>query len=128
EPALTSEDRKLLNDLDVLIKEINGDMESYHFYLAAEKLYHYFWHTFADIIIEESKKRISEGTPKEKQSAQLMLFTILCTTIILLHPFMPFITEELWSMIKKDGSLLIVEKWPLNTVPRTSLQDSRRIT
>jgi valyl-tRNA synthetase len=84
-------------------------MDNYRFYLAAEKLYHYVWHTFADKIIEESKESLkNEDT---KKSTQYTLRQILETSLKLLHPFMPFVTEEIWSHI--DGKkLLMVTSWP----------------
>jgi len=89
-----------------LIKEITKEMDEYKFYIVAEKLYHYFWHTFADIIIERSKKKNSE-------SAKALLYTHLITLLKALHPFMPFVTEEIWSMMSiKNKSLLMIEKWP----------------
>lgn len=101
-----------LDELNKLTSEITDDMENFRYYLAAEKLYHYFWHTFADKIIEESK-----------QSAELrpVLPIILTTCLALLHPFMPFVTEEIWSLLparpiggpaKPSETLLIASPWP----------------
>ena len=110
-PEYDEEDKKSNEELNNLIKEITKEMEEYKFYIVAEKLYHYFWHTFADIVIERSKKKIVEG--RNIISAKTILYTQLVALIKLLHPFMPFITEEIWSMLPvKDKKLLIVEKWP----------------
>ena len=113
-PKLAEKDEKVLHELDNLIKEITKDLEEFRLYAAADKLYHYFWHTFADIIIEESKSRLESDDKADKISCQWMLYTILTTTLKLLHPFMPFITEEIWSNIPKQrkDALLMVEKWP----------------
>jgi valyl-tRNA synthetase len=111
-PTLTESDMARLKELDDLTADITSDIEHFRLYLAAEKLYHYFWHTFADVIIEESKVRIAEGTPEDKRAAQYVLYTILTTTLTLLHPFMPFITEKIWSLMPGHDSLLMVEKWP----------------
>ena len=112
-PEYDEEDKKSNEELNNLIKEITKEMEEYKFYIVAEKLYHYFWHTFADIVIERSKKKIVEG--RNIISAKTILYTQLVALIKLLHPFMPFITEEIWSMLPvKDKKLLIVEKWPLD--------------
>ncbi|MEI6316853.1 MAG: class I tRNA ligase family protein, partial [bacterium] len=87
------------------------EMEEYKFYLVAEKLYHYTWHEFADIIIERCKKNILEGNNSE--SAKKLLMTILPIILKTLHPFMPFVTEELWSLLPDTkGRMLMVEKWP----------------
>jgi valyl-tRNA synthetase len=85
-------------------------MDEYKFYIVAEKLYHYFWHTFADIIIERSKKKIAEN--KNIASTKTLLYTHLATLLILLHPFMPFVTEEIWSMLPGRKNLLMIERWP----------------
>ena len=91
-------------------------MEEYKFYIVAEKLYHYFWHTFADIIIERSKIKIinAEKYNTNTDSTKKLIFTQLTTLLKLLHPFMPFVTEEIWSILPiNDKKLLMVEKWPL---------------
>lgn len=113
EPPLSKRDREILGELGNLVRDITADIESYRFYLAGEKLYHYFWHTFADIIIEESKNRISSGDVADAQSCKWTLHKIISTTVAMLHPFMPFVTEEIWSALphKKDR-LLMVEPWP----------------
>lgn len=95
---------ELIDEFNKIAKEVTEDMENFRFYLASEKLYHYVWHRFADEIIEESKK--NEETKRS-------LFYILENSLKLLHPFMPFITEELWSILPNRKNLLIVEKWPL---------------
>jgi len=110
-PELSDADEKRLKELGEIVTDITKDIESYRLYLASEKLYHYFWHTFADIIIEEAKSRVLGESETEKRAAGWTLKFILETTLKMLHPFMPFITEEIWSSIKKDN-LLMVEKWP----------------
>jgi len=86
-------------------------MDSFRFYLAAEKIYHYSWHTFADIIIEESKNIFKE-TKERADSRKNMLLFLLKEQLKILHPFMPFITEKLWSILEEKGHLLMVESWP----------------
>ena len=95
-------DKELVDEFDALAKDITDDMENYHFYIAAEKIYAYVWHRFADEIIEEAKKQPGRGET---------LYYILENSLKLLHPFMPFITEEIWSELK--GSLLMIEPWPV---------------
>lgn len=80
-------------------------MDDFKFYYAAEKIYHYFWHEFCDKIIEESKASISEP------ETQYVLLEILKTNLKVLHPFMPFITEEVWGQLRQKN-LLMVEQWP----------------
>jgi valyl-tRNA synthetase len=110
---LTPHDTQLLADLSTLTTDITKDIEGYRLYLAAEKLYHFVWHTFADTILEESKPRLAGNDEKEKASCQKMLYTTLTTSLSLLHPFMPFITEEIWqSLPHRDTDLLMVSPWP----------------
>ncbi|MFA5931964.1 MAG: valine--tRNA ligase [Candidatus Paceibacterota bacterium] len=114
-PEYDEEDKKSDEELKALMQEITKEMDEYKFYIVAEKLYHYFWHTFADIIIERSKKKISEN--KNADSAKALLYTQLTTLLKALHPFIPFVTEEIWSMLPKENNqqnknLLIIEKWP----------------
>lgn len=112
-PPLTARDSEICTALDTLATDITADMSAYRYYLASEKLYHYIWHTLADIIIEEKKHILNAGTEEEKVSAQYTLRRILRTCVILLHPFMPFITEEIWKDIKHaDEDLLMVTSWP----------------
>ncbi|KKT00139.1 MAG: valyl-tRNA synthetase [Candidatus Nomurabacteria bacterium GW2011_GWA1_43_17] len=104
------EDKKSDEELKALIKEITKEMDEYKFYIVAEKLYHYFWHTFADVIIERSKKKILEN--RNADSAKRLFYTQLTILLTALHPFMPFITEEIWSMLPESKGLLMVKKWP----------------
>ncbi len=110
---LTADDQCLRDDLTVFMQDVSKDMNEMRFYLAGEKLYHYFWHTFADKIIEESKARLASEDSAIRQSAQHILTHILTTTLKALHPFMPFVTEELYSKLPIAGKkLLLVEEWP----------------
>jgi len=108
----TKKDKKILKNLSKFVKETTKLMELFKFYAAAGKIYHYFWHTFCDKIIEENKKRLNN--PKEKRAAQALLLAILATNLKLLHPFMPFITEEIYQKlpIKNKKKCLMVENWP----------------
>lgn len=118
-PDLDEEDSKSAKELQNLLAEVSKEMNEFRFSIVAEKLYHYFWHTFADIIIERSKKKILASPvgsgPKENEnadSAKALVYTQLITLLKALHPFMPFVTEEIWSIIPDQKNLLMVEKWP----------------
>ncbi len=90
--------------------DITSDIENYRLHLASEKVYDYFWKVFCDDIIETRKARILEN--KEKESAQTLLLKLLREQIITIHPFMPFITEEIWKYIKRDSDdILMVTSW-----------------
>jgi len=107
-PELEESHQKYIDEWQNLVKEITKEMDEYKFYLVGEKLYHFFWHQFADIIIEECKKDLND-------SAKYTLLHLLKEQLKALHPFMPFITEEIWQLIhkSKQGKLLIIEKWPI---------------
>ncbi len=112
-PKITESDDKILKELGDFAKDITKDMEEYRFYMAAEKIYHYLWHTLADVILEESKVIFSEGDAEAKLSRQWTLYEILTTCLKLLHPFAPFVTEEIWQHLpEKDSDMLIVANWP----------------
>lgn len=111
---LAEKDKEYLKELETTLSDVTRDLETYRFHLAGEKLYHYFWHTFADVIIEESKTRLRGENEKEKLSAASTLYAILTSTLKALHPFMPFVTEEVWGMLPHNtsASLLMVQTWP----------------
>lgn len=110
---LVPADQKIIDELHEIIKDVTTDFENYRLYMAAEKLYHYVWHTLADIIIEESKPILSGNDTTARDSRIHLLRAILETNIKALHPFMPFITEELWAMMPlSDKKLLMIESWP----------------
>ncbi len=100
-PTAKSED--LINEFKKVTADITSDMENYRFHLASEKIYHYIWHRFADEIIEQSK------TDAEIKPALLPIWT---DCIKILHPFMPHVTEEIWSIMPGTDKLLIIEAWP----------------
>ena len=108
----TTNEINLLNEQKIIFKEITKDIEEYRFHLAAEKIYDYAWHSFADKIIEESKIIFNQGTNEEKISCARFLNESVLNIIRVLHPFMPFITEEIWQIInEKDTLPLIVSPW-----------------
>jgi valyl-tRNA synthetase len=112
---ISAQDQTSIDEFHALIEEITKEIEEYKLYLVSEKLYHYFWHTFADIIIEDCKKRIQTPTSdQDMRSAKYLLRYLLVNQLKVIHPFMPFITEEIWQTIHKDNTMLIVTKWPTN--------------
>lgn len=108
----TKIENDIIKEFEEISKDITLDMENFRFHLAIEKIYHYVWDRFAAEIVEESKQIIKDGGEKgDGRKQTLALVWINCLKI--LHPFMPFVTEEIWSMLPiKDKKLLMVEKWP----------------
>lgn len=107
------QEQELMTQVDELLKDITKDLEEFRFYLASEKLYHYAWHEFADKIIEESKPILAGTDEAAKASRQAFLLHTLDAIVRALHPFMPFITEEIYqSLPTKDAEFLMIAKWP----------------
>jgi valyl-tRNA synthetase len=112
--AWSEKDAVLNSKLKDFFAEITKEMDDYKLYLVSEKLYAYVWHEFADVILEESKNILANGTPAEKESREQFLLNTLEKIIRALHPFMPFVTEEIWSHLPlADKKLLIIETWPM---------------
>ncbi|MDQ5950541.1 MAG: valyl-tRNA synthetase [Patescibacteria group bacterium] len=109
--SFSDKDLDLKKEQEEFIKEITKEIESYMFHTASEKIYSYTWHRLADQILEESKIVFEKGTDEEKKSRKQFLLQSLENILTVLHPFMPFITEEIWQTLGKK-KLLIVEKWP----------------
>ena len=109
---LTKTDTDLLKETEEVSVAVTKHINEFRLDLAGDMLYHYVWDRFASEIIEESKPILS-GEAKDKSSRQRALYEILITCIKLLHPFMPFVTEEVWQYLpQKDSDLLIVSAWP----------------
>ena len=98
------------------VKEVTEHLDAYRVHLAAERTYHFIWKEFADVVIEESKTLLSSTHTEEKLLAQTILKEYLTTSLALLHPFMPFVTEAIWTLmppsLKKSNIPLVVSPWP----------------
>ncbi len=105
---LKLEDKWILSKLQSLIAEVNENFDKYELGLAATKIYDFIWDSFCDWYIEITKPRLREGDV----SAQQVLLYVLTDILRLLHPFMPFITEEIYGAIPHEGKALIVETYP----------------
>jgi valyl-tRNA synthetase len=104
-----SEDRQLISGLKTLIATVTRDIEKHQFAQAAEKTYEFAWHVLADAYIEKNKERIGHGDTE----ALMVLIHTLGIILKLLHPFMPFVTEEIWSKIPhEETGALITSSWP----------------
>lgn len=110
----TAADEAILKELGEVAQKITSDLDNYNFHEAAQSAYHFFWHSFCDQCIEDVKTRIKEPVSAEdKATAQYVLWKVLGDSLKLLHPFMPFITEEIYQqMPHRPKKALIVESWP----------------
>jgi valyl-tRNA synthetase len=116
-PTTTSQDQDdgRWNQLKNATHMISQEMDRNRFDLASEMIYHFVWDDFASTIIEESKPLLAEGGVVQA-SRQQLLVEYLVTSLKLLHPFMPFVTETIWQELPtemKDSDILMVAKWPL---------------
>lgn len=98
------DDKWIIDELNKTIKSVTKNLEEFKLHLATEVLYDFIWHKFADVYIEKSKKRRAETQP--------VLEYVFKTSLELLHPFMPFITEELWQRLPHSGHSIMVSPWP----------------
>ena len=105
------EDAQMIKHMDEVVSEITKYIENYQFNLGAERLYEFAWHEFADVYIEHVKQLI-----QNKDTNKQISFTILVSTFViilkLLHPFMPFVTEEIFDLLTHSEKPLIIQSWP----------------
>ncbi|MES2994750.1 MAG: valine--tRNA ligase [Patescibacteria group bacterium] len=111
----TEADEALIAELAVLADDVTLDLENYRVHLAAEKLYHYAWHRLADEILEESKPLIFAEDVEVAAARKATLRSLLTTLLPLLHPMMPFVTEEIWQNIPESTGYLMTTPWPSKT-------------
>ncbi|MCR4281362.1 MAG: valine--tRNA ligase [Candidatus Kaiserbacteria bacterium] len=110
---LNAEDEKLISEAREIARVVSEHIDNFRLDLAADTLYHFVWHRFADEIIEESKPILKLGGETAK-SRRHTLYAILDTSLKLLHPFMPFVTEAIWKELpNKKEELVMIAKWPI---------------
>ena len=105
-------DKWVLSKLNALIAEVTENMESYELGVAIQKIYDFIWDIYCDWYIEMTKARLFADDAERKHTATSVLVYVLDQILRLLHPFMPFITEEIWQSIPHEGEALIVAQWP----------------
>ena len=108
---LALEDKWILSKFNTLAKEITDNLEKFELGIAVQKLYDFIWDVFCDWYIEISKIRLQAGG-EAAQTAKDVLVYVLSNTLKLLHPFMPFITEEIWQSLPHEGESIMISKWP----------------
>ncbi len=109
---LEQEDRWILCRLGEVIREMTENMEAYELGVAAAKVYDFIWSDFCDWYIELTKARLQGEDPAAREQASRVLVYVLTETLKLLHPFMPFITEEIWQALPHEGDFLMLQSWP----------------
>lgn len=114
-PQLSARDEEILTTLKETVTDVTSEIEKFSLYLAADKAYHYVWHELADVVLEESKPIINGDDAEAKLARQHVLKECLVTSLKMLHPFMPYVTETIWQNSPsdiKDNDMLMVAKWP----------------
>ena len=109
---LELEDKWVLSKLNTLIREVTANLDAYEIGVASSKVYDFIWDTYCDWYIELTKTRLYSENETSKLAAQKVLVYVLDQVLRLLHPFMPFITEEIWQAIPHEGKFLISAEWP----------------
>ncbi len=107
-----TEDKWLISKLNTLAKEVNENLEKYELGVASQKIYDFIWDVYCDWYIELTKSRIQAGG-ESKAKAQSVLVWAMQGMLKLLHPFMPFITEEIWQVLTNGKSMIILENYPV---------------
>ncbi|MBQ2285946.1 MAG: valine--tRNA ligase [Clostridia bacterium] len=107
------EDKWILSKYNTLVSEVTENLEKYELGMAVQKLYDFIWDVFCDWYIEICKSRLNGEDEKAADTARSVLVYVFNGTLALLHPFMPFITEEIWQSLPHKGEALMVSRWPV---------------
>ena len=110
--GLALEDKWILSLLNRLVKEVTENLEKFELGVAVQKLYDFIWDVFCDWYIEIAKIRLNSDDEKAAATARDMLVYVMTDILKLLHPFMPFITEEIWQSLPHNGESIMISAWP----------------
>jgi len=113
---LSARDKEILDQLYTTTTDVANEIDKFSLYLAAEKAYHYVWDELAAKVLEESKDILNGTNVAEKAARQKVLLECLISSLKMLHPFMPFITEAVWQRLPdnhKETEFIMVSKWPV---------------
>ncbi len=112
---LAIEDKWILSQYNKLVKDVTDSLEKFELGLAVQKLYDFIWDVFCDWYIEIAKIRLNGECATAKATVKAVLVYVMSNTLKLLHPFMPFITEEIWQTLPHDGESIMISEWPVFT-------------
>ncbi len=105
-------DRWILSRLNQTVAAVTVSLDKFRFNEAANRIYDFFWHEFCDWYVELAKPYLGDAAAPEKKRKAAILGTVLETTLRLLHPFMPFITEDVWQRLPHEGGSIMTAPWP----------------
>ena len=109
---LALEDKWILSQYNTVVKEVTDNLEKFELGMAVQKLYDFIWDVFCDWYIELAKIRLQQGVEAAKPARAVLVY-VMSNTLKLLHPFMPFITEEIWQTLPHNGEAILVSPWPV---------------
>ena len=128
EPALEPVDKWIISKLNTLVKDVTDNMESFELGIAVQKVYDFIWDEFCDWYIEMVKPRLYNSDNTESRIAALWtLKTVLIDALKLLHPYMPFITEEIFCTLQSQEESIMISSWPLFQEERSFLKEEKEI-
>ena len=110
---LALEDKWIVNQFNQVVKEVTDNLEHFEIGIAVQKLYDFLWDELCDWYIEIAKIRLQSSDESAAQAARQVLVWVMTGTLQLLHPFMPYITEEIWQSLPHEGESIMVSKWPV---------------
>ena len=110
---LALEDKWIVNQFNQVVKEVTDNLEHFEIGIAVQKLYDFLWDELCDWYIEIAKIRLQSSDESAAQAARQVLVWVMTGTLQLLHPFMPYITEEIWQSLPHEGESIMLSKWPV---------------
>lgn len=110
--ALAIEDKWILSQYNTLVSGVTDSLEKFELGMAVQKLYDFIWDVFCDWYIEIAKIRLNGNDEEQKATVRAVLVYVMSNTLKLLHPFMPFITEEIWQTLPHTGESIMISDWP----------------
>ncbi len=110
--ALAIEDKWILSQYNTLVSGVTDSLEKFELGMAVQKLYDFIWDVFCDWYIEIAKIRLNGDDEDKKATVRAVLVYVMSNTLKLLHPFMPFITEEIWQTLPHTGESIMISDWP----------------
>ncbi len=124
---LALEDKWILTKFNVLVKEVTDNLDKFELGIAVQKLYDFIWDILCDWYIEICKIRLSSNDEELKKNARAVLVYVMSNTLKLLHPFMPFITEEIWQTLPHEGESIMISPWPVYDENYVFLKDEENM-
>ena len=127
-PKLEPVDKWIISKLNTLVKEVTDNMDSFELGIAVQKVYDFIWDEFCDWYIEMVKPRLYNSEDADSKDAALWtLKTVLIDALKLLHPYMPFITEEIFDTLQDEEESIMISKWPEYTDARAFAKEEKEI-